>query len=79
MVVLALFAAPAMAWNRSPATQFAALPAGTAHPKGITADARGNFYVANFDVSGNTAAIDASIRLPSLATRCRCIRTACPR
>jgi sugar lactone lactonase YvrE len=54
MVVLALFAAPATAWNRSPATQFAALPAGTAHPEGITADARGNFYVANFDVSGNT-------------------------
>ena len=54
IVVLALFAAPATAWNRSPATQFAALPAGTAHPEGITADARGNFYVANFDVSGNT-------------------------
>lgn len=40
MVVLALFAAPATAWNRSPATQFAALPAGTAHPEGIAADAK---------------------------------------
>jgi sugar lactone lactonase YvrE len=53
-VLLASFALPAAAWNRSSATQFAALPAGTAHPEGITADARGNLYVANFDVSGNT-------------------------
>jgi sugar lactone lactonase YvrE len=52
--LLASFASPASAWNRSPATRFATLPAGTAHPEGITADARGNLYVANFDVSGNT-------------------------
>jgi sugar lactone lactonase YvrE len=52
--LLASFALPASAWNRSPATRFATLPAGTAHPEGITADARGNLYVANFDVSGNT-------------------------
>ena len=53
-VLLASFAPFAAAWNRSPATQFATLPAGTAHPEGIAADARGNLYVANFDVSGNT-------------------------
>ena len=53
--LLLSLAAPATAWNRSPATQFAALPPGTAHPEGITADARGNLYVANFDVSGNTS------------------------
>ena len=52
--LFAAFALPASAWNRSPATSFATLPPGTAHPEGITADAQGNFYVANFDVSGNT-------------------------
>jgi len=53
--LLASFAVPASAWNRLQATQFATLPAGTAHPEGIIADARGNFYVADFDVSGNTS------------------------
>jgi DNA-binding beta-propeller fold protein YncE len=53
--LLASFALPASAWNRLQATQFATLPAGTAHPEGITVDARGNFYVADFDVSGNTS------------------------
>ena len=55
VALLLTLATPATAWNRSPATQFATLPAGTAHPEGITADARGNLYVANFDVSGNTS------------------------
>lgn len=40
--LLALPAAPAFAWNRLEATRFATLPAGTTHPEGITADARGN-------------------------------------
>lgn len=53
--LLAPFAVPASAWNRLQATQFATLPAGTAHPEGIIVDARGNFYVADFDVSGNTS------------------------
>ena len=53
--LLASFAVPASAWNRLQATQFATLPAGTAHPEGITAGAHGNFYVADFDVSGNTS------------------------
>ncbi len=55
-MLLASFALPAAAWNRSPATQFATLPAGTAHPEGIAADARGNLYVADFDVSRPTTA-----------------------
>jgi sugar lactone lactonase YvrE len=55
MLLLALFASfalPASAWNRLHATRFATLPAGTAHPEGITVDPRtGTFYVADFDVS----------------------------
>ncbi|HSC22138.1 MAG TPA: SMP-30/gluconolactonase/LRE family protein [Casimicrobiaceae bacterium] len=51
----ASLAASAFAWNRLQATQFATLPPGTAHPEGITADSHGNFYVADFDVSGNTS------------------------
>ena len=54
--LLASFAAPAAAWNRSPRPRSSRrCPPGTAHPEGITADARGNLYVANFDVSGNTS------------------------
>ena len=49
--VLAWLATPATAWIRSPAVNFATLPAGTAHPEGIAADAQGNIYVADFDVS----------------------------
>ena len=55
IALLASFAWPAAAWNRSPATQFATLPPGTANPEGITADAQGNLFVADFDVSGNTS------------------------
>ena len=51
----ASLAMTAFAWNRLQATQFATLPPGTAHPEGITVDSHGNFYVADFDVSGNTS------------------------
>ena len=43
--------AAAAAWTRTPATTFATLPAGAAHPEGITVDHAGNVYVATFDVA----------------------------
>lgn len=39
----------AEAWDRSNATTFATLPQGSAHPEGITTDAKGNFYVVTWD------------------------------
>lgn len=67
IALLAACSLQAQAWIRSPATTFAALPAGTAHPEGITADAQGNLYVANFDVSkaagpGNIVVFDRAGR-----------------
>jgi sugar lactone lactonase YvrE len=56
--VLALaLAASAEAWNRSPATTFAALPAGATTPEGIAVDSSGNVYVSTlgFPDSGPAA------------------------
>jgi len=68
LALLAVCSVQAQAWIRSPATTFAALPVGTAHPEGITADAQGNVYVADFDVSkgagpGNIIVFDRSGKL----------------
>src|SRR3989442_11642683 len=54
-LLLAAFSLAAHAWDRGAAVTFATLPPGTAHPEGIAADAQGNIYVADFDVSGETA------------------------
>jgi sugar lactone lactonase YvrE len=55
VTLLAAFSLAAHAWDRGTATTFATLPPGTGHPEGIAADAQGNLYVADFDVSGETA------------------------
>ena len=55
VTLLAAFSLTAQAWDRGTATTFATLPPGTGHPEGITADSQGNLYVADFDVSGETA------------------------
>ena len=52
LVGIALLAPPAHAWFRTPATRFATLPPGAAHPEGITVDDRGNVYVTTFAVQG---------------------------
>jgi len=49
---IALLAPPAHAWFRTPATRFATLPPGAAHPEGITVDDHGNVYVTTFAVQG---------------------------
>lgn len=52
VLVVAVLAPPAHAWFRTPATRFATLPPGAAHPEGITADEHGNLYVTTFAVEG---------------------------
>ena len=51
LLILALSAQSAFAWDRGAVNTFATLPAGAAHPEGITVDAAGNVYVTTFDVS----------------------------
>ena len=68
MLILTVLSLNAEAWRRSPATTFATLPAGEAHPEGITVDAAGNVYVTTFDVSkssgpGQLFVFDSSGRL----------------
>lgn len=48
LLLLALVSLPTLAWNRSPATTFAALPGGATTPEGITVDGSGNVYVSTF-------------------------------
>lgn len=55
LLILALLPLHAEAWTRSPATTFATLPAGAAHPEGITVDAAGNVYVTTFAVGGTSS------------------------
>jgi sugar lactone lactonase YvrE len=47
----------AQAWDRSPATTFATLPAGAANPEGIAVDAAGRVYVATFAVGGTSSGV----------------------
>ena len=67
-IALAGMTMQANAWIRSPAVNFAVLPPGTAHPEGITVDAQGDIYVADFDVSksagpGNVVVFNAAGKL----------------
>jgi len=51
LLMSTLLSPDAQAWDRSTVTTFATLPAGAAHPEGITVDHAGNVYVTTFDVS----------------------------
>jgi sugar lactone lactonase YvrE len=55
VLVVAFLAPPAHAWFRTPATRFATLPPGAAHPEGITVDTHGNVYVTTFAVEGTSS------------------------
>lgn len=64
-LVLAALPVTGHAWQRTPATTFATLPAGTAHPEGIAVDGAGNVYVADFDVSKSSGPGDVLVFSPS--------------
>ena len=51
LLMIVLLPLPGQAWERGAVTRFATLPAGAAHPEGITVDSRGNVYVTTFDVA----------------------------
>ena len=51
LFAVGIAAAPAHAWDRGAVQQFASLPAGEAHPEGITVDQAGKVYVTTFDVA----------------------------
>lgn len=51
LLILALSTQSTFAWDRGAVQTFATLPAGAAHPEGITVDAVGNIYVTTFDVT----------------------------
>jgi sugar lactone lactonase YvrE len=54
----AAFVAPsAHAWDRGRVERFATLPAGTSNPEGLAVDGAGNFYVADFAVSGTPSGV----------------------
>lgn len=55
LLMSTLLSLDAQAWDRSPATTFATLPPGAAHPEGITVDALGNVYVTTFAVTGTSS------------------------
>jgi sugar lactone lactonase YvrE len=51
LLLIAVLPTVSSAWDRGHAETFAVLPAGTAHPEGLTVDQAGNVWVADFDVT----------------------------
>ena len=57
LVLAALLPVTAHAWDRGTVTTFATLPAGAAHPEGITVDSKGLVYVGTFAVGGTSSGV----------------------